>query len=46
MRKGFNFSNGSQLVLGLAAPIGLNKASPDYGVFLYLSYEHFFKREK
>ena len=43
-RKAFNFSNGSQLVLGLAAPIGLNRTAPDYGVFLYASFEHFFKR--
>lgn len=46
VRKAFNFSNGSQLVLGLAAPIGLNRASPDYGVFLYVSFEHFFSRQK
>ncbi|MBI5387172.1 MAG: transporter [Verrucomicrobia bacterium] len=46
VRKAFNFSNGSQLVLGLAAPIGLTRSSPDYGVFLYLSFEHFLTRQK
>ena len=45
VRKAFNFSNGSQLVLGVAAPIGLTGSAPDYRVFLYVSFEHFFKRE-
>ena len=44
-RKAFNFANDSQLVLGVAAPIGLNKRSPDFGVFLYCSFEHFFQRK-
>ena len=44
-RKAFNFANDSQLVLGVAAPIGLTGSAPDYGVFLYVSFEHFFKRE-
>ena len=44
-RKAFNFANDSQLVVGLAAPIGLNKRSPDFGVFLYCSFEHFFQRK-
>lgn len=44
LRKAFNFANESQLVVGLAAPIGLTKTGPDFGVFLYCSYEHFFKR--
>jgi hypothetical protein len=42
-RQAFNSRNGAQLVLGAAAPIGLNRASPDYGVFLYVSFEHFFR---
>ena len=46
VRTAFNFSNESQLVLGLAAPIGLNSSSPDFGVFLYLSFEHFFTKKK
>lgn len=32
----------TQAVGGLAAPIGLNGNAPDYGVFLYLSFEHGF----
>ena len=44
-RKAFNFSNDSQLVLGVAAPIGLTGSAPDYGIFFYFSFEHFFKRE-
>lgn len=46
VRKAFNFANDSQLVVGLAAPIGLTKAGPDLGVFLYCSFEHFFQRKK
>jgi hypothetical protein len=44
LRKAFNFRNDSQLVLGVSAPLGLTSESPDYGVFLYVSFEHFFKR--
>ena len=44
-RKAFNFANDSQLVVGVATPIGLTKASPDFGVFLYCSFEHFFQRK-
>jgi hypothetical protein len=44
VRYAFNFSNDSQLVLGVGAPIGLTSDAPDYGVFLYVSFEHFFKR--
>jgi hypothetical protein len=46
LRKAFNFDNGSQLVLGLATPIGLNGPAPDFGVFLYVSFEHFLKKQK
>jgi len=31
---------------GLAAPIGLTSAAPDFGVFIYGSFEHFFSRPK
>jgi Putative MetA-pathway of phenol degradation len=41
VRKAFNFQNESQLVLGIAAPLGLNGPAPDVGVFLYVSFEHF-----
>lgn len=46
VRKAFNFDNDSQLVLGLAAPIGVGGHAPDYGVFLYVSFEHFFRRSE
>ena len=32
------------LALVLAAPIGLTRDAPDYGVILYVSFEHFFIR--
>ncbi len=38
VRKAINFAN-AQMVVGLAAPIGLTSDSPDFGVFLYFSYE-------
>ena len=44
VRVAFNFANESQLVLGIAAPIGVTEAAPDFGVFLYCSFEHFFHR--
>jgi hypothetical protein len=40
LRRAFNFSNGSQLVLGIAVPIGLTHAAPDLGAFVYASFEH------
>lgn len=42
VRKAFNFGHDAQFVLGVAAPIGLTAASPDIGVFLYVSFEHRF----
>jgi len=42
VRKAFNLRGGSQFVLGIAAPIGLTRSAPDYGVFLYVSFEHSF----
>jgi hypothetical protein len=42
VRHAFNFQNGSQLVLGLAVPIGLTSSAPDVGAFLYCSFEHAF----
>lgn len=46
VRRAFNFSNGAQLVLGLAAPIGLSGPAPDFGALFYVSFEHDFKRRK
>lgn len=46
-RTAFNLSNGSQFVVGLAAPIGITKSAPKIGAFLYLSFEHrMFGKEK
>ncbi len=43
-RYAVNFRDDAQLVLGLAFPIGVSADAPDYGVFLYLSFEHRFAR--
>ncbi len=45
-RYAFNHPNDAQTVIGLAAPIGLTRSAPDYSVFLYASFEHFFWRAK
>lgn len=42
VRYAYNFQSGPQLVLGVAVPIGLTEASPDIGVFFYLSFEALF----
>jgi hypothetical protein len=42
LRRAFNFANGSQLVVGVAVPIGLTHSAPDIGAFLYVSFEHGF----
>lgn len=44
-RYAFNLS-WAQIVVGAAAPIGMNAQSPDYGAFLYLSVEHRFLPER
>jgi hypothetical protein len=44
LRKAFNYDNGAQLVLGCSAPLRVGGHAPDYGAFLYLSFEHFFSR--
>lgn len=46
LRYAFNHPNDAQTVIGLAVPIGLTSAAPDFGVFLYASFEHFFFRPK
>jgi len=45
-RYAFNHRNDAQTVIGLAVPIGLTSDTPDYGVFLYASFEHFFWRPR
>ncbi len=39
-----NFNSGLQIVYGVAAPIGLGPSAGEKGVFLYLSFEHPFKK--
>ena len=46
VRKAFNLPNDAQLVLGIAAPIGLTRSAPDFGVLFYLSFEHLFQKRK
>ena len=45
-RYAFNHPGEAQTVIGLAAPIGVTSAAPDFGVFIYASFEHFFFRPK
>jgi hypothetical protein len=45
LRTAFNFKNDTQVVLGVGAPIGLTGAAADYGVFLYVSFEHAFLKQ-
>jgi hypothetical protein len=44
-RYAFNLPNDAQLVVGVAAPIGLTSDSPDWGLFFYCSFEHPFIRQ-
>jgi hypothetical protein len=44
LRYGLNFDIG-QLVLGVAAPIGMTRDARDYAVFFYLSWEHGFLKK-
>jgi hypothetical protein len=44
-RYAFNHPNDAQTVIGLALPIGVTSAAPEFGVFVYASFEHFFWRE-
>lgn len=39
-RYAFNHPGDAQTVIGIAAPIGLTSAAPDFAVFLYFSFEH------
>ena len=44
LRYAFNHPGDAQTVIGIAAPIGVTSAAPDFGVFIYASFEHFFQR--
>jgi hypothetical protein len=40
VRWAYNFSNGLQIVPGIAMPIGVGPSAGEKGVFVYLSFEH------
>lgn len=44
-RYAFNLPNDTQLVVGVAMPVGLTSDSPDWGLFFYFSFEHSFVRQ-
>ena len=44
VRWAYNFESGLQIVPGIAFPIGIGPSRDDYGVFLYLSFEHPFSK--
>lgn len=44
VRWAYNFSNGLQIVPGLAVPIGIGPSAGEKGVFIYLSFEHPFQK--
>jgi hypothetical protein len=44
LRYAFNYQNDAQMVIGMAAPVGVTSDAPDYGVFFYFSFEHAFMR--
>ena len=39
-----NFASGLQIVPGIAVPIGVGPSAGEKGIFLYLSFEHPFRR--
>ena len=43
-RAAFNFESGLQIVPGLAVPLGIGPSSGERGVFVYLSFEHAFRK--
>ena len=44
IRWAYNFSNGLQIVPGVAMPIGVGPSAGEKGVFIYLSFEHPFQK--
>jgi len=40
LRYAFNFRNESQIVIGMATPIGLTQAAQEFGFLFYFSFEH------
>ncbi len=46
IRWSYNFKNGLQIVPGIAVPLGIGPSAGEKGVFLYLSFEHPFRKLK
>ena len=44
IRWAYNFKNGLQIVPGIGVPIGVGPSSGEKGVFLYLSFEHPYRK--
>jgi hypothetical protein len=44
IRWSYNFSNGLQIVPGIAMPIGVGSSRGERGIFLYLSFEHPYRK--
>jgi len=44
VRWAYNFKNGLQIVPGVAAPLGVGPSAGEKGIFLYLSFEHPFRK--
>jgi len=44
IRWAYNFANGLQIVPGISVPIGMGASSGDNGIFLYLSFEHPYRK--
>jgi hypothetical protein len=44
VRWAYNFKNGLQIVPGVAAPVGVGPSVGEKGIFLYLSFEHPFRK--
>ena len=44
VRWSYNFKNGLQIVPGIAMPIGVGRSSGEKSLFLYLSFEHPFRK--
>jgi hypothetical protein len=44
IRWAYSFKNGLQIVPGIAVPVGVGPSSGEKGVFLYLSFEHPYRK--
>ena len=46
VRWAYNFKSGMQIVPGVACPIGVGPSSGDWGILLYFSIEHPYRKLK